>query len=446
MDSASEPKKLHPLLHRWFVEYNPIYLVSAMLVLGGMLVTSRGLAHEGSLYGFLGVAAIAELYACALIGGAALLVRIGQRRPAVMLGMLTILYQSDVTLHTETCANLGAIGTVAGVSWLALFGGKLLLLAWALRIRIARRTLATALVGALGLVALPHVIAHTEKAVASGAIAFFVFAIGSLTPRTPEEAVTSKVPLEAWGHTVLRRSVRVAWIMWGVLLSLHILFWSMQRPLSLVAIAPAIALVLVRNVRSELKVWLLVSAILTVVLVIAPRGFSPCALLAAITLAQRAFSRGHLTQTTVTTTSTSTPYRMPEEGEAAETVVASLVPVSAAERVRLFSGVLTLVYLSAWTFGFHGGELPPHLLPLDLAFGFGALLLAWRSRARLVLVPLGLTVTHGAWTSGLVPMPHSLVAQGGIAVGLGFVLLAGSLVTSYRLRHAIASAPERSGP
>jgi hypothetical protein len=29
------------LMHRWFVEYNPLYLVSAMLVLGGIWLLSR---------------------------------------------------------------------------------------------------------------------------------------------------------------------------------------------------------------------------------------------------------------------------------------------------------------------------------------------------------------------------------------------------------------------
>ena len=104
------------LLHRWFVQYNPIYLVSAMLVLGGMITAARGLAHEGSLYGPLGIAIIAEVYALALIGGAALLTRIRQKRPAVLLALITIAYQSDLTLHTETCAFLGGIGIAASVA------------------------------------------------------------------------------------------------------------------------------------------------------------------------------------------------------------------------------------------------------------------------------------------------------------------------------------------
>ena len=52
-------------------------------------------------YGPLRVAAIAEVYAVALIGGAALLMRIGQRRPAVMLALLTALYQCSLTLHGD---------------------------------------------------------------------------------------------------------------------------------------------------------------------------------------------------------------------------------------------------------------------------------------------------------------------------------------------------------
>ena len=76
-----------PLLHRWFIEYNPFYLLSATLVLAGMIVWSHGVAEQGSLYGSFGIAAVAEVYAAALIGGAALLMRIGQRRPAVMLAL-----------------------------------------------------------------------------------------------------------------------------------------------------------------------------------------------------------------------------------------------------------------------------------------------------------------------------------------------------------------------
>src|SRR5262245_6305543 len=104
------------LLHRWFIEYNPLYLVSAALVLLGVNQLSPELKQEGS-FGMLVGAAIAELYAWALIAGAALLTRIDLRRPAVMLALLCALYQCDLTLHSETCAYLGTTGVVAASAW-----------------------------------------------------------------------------------------------------------------------------------------------------------------------------------------------------------------------------------------------------------------------------------------------------------------------------------------
>jgi hypothetical protein len=456
MDRAPTPtstptSSLHPLLHRWFVQYNPIYLVSAALVLAGMITTSRGLAHEGSLYGFLGVAAIAEVYAFALIGGAALLVRIGQKRPAVMLAILTVLYQSDLTLHTETCANLGPIGGVAGIAWLGLFAAKLSLLAWALQIRIDKRAIATALTGAASLVVMPHVLARADVATASGVLAVFVFAIGSLVPTASEQGVTSRATLDAWGKTVLSRAVRATWVLWGVLLGLHVLFWKMQHPmLHLGAVLPALGFVLLRLIRSEARVWIAVSAMLAAIFIIAPQGFSPCALLAALALLQRAFSRGHLTMTTIEAVASSdpSPYRAPETTPASATTVtvSSLVPIGAAERVRLFSGALFGMYLSTWTFGWHGGALPAHVLLLDVGLVIGALAMVWRRRARLVLVPTVTTCIHGLVAHEIVPMPESLVAQGAVAVTLGFVLLAGSLFTSYRLRDVSATPATRTHP
>ena len=62
------------------------------------------------------------------------------RRPAVLLALLTVLYQGDLTLHTETCAYLGGVGIFASVAWLAMFVAKLYALAWALkRYRLAGR-------------------------------------------------------------------------------------------------------------------------------------------------------------------------------------------------------------------------------------------------------------------------------------------------------------------
>jgi hypothetical protein len=400
------------LLHRWFVLYNPTYLVSAALVLGGMITASRALSREDGIAGPLGVALVAELYACALIGGAALLVRIGQRRPAVLLALLTVLYQSDLTLHTETCAFLGTAGAIASAAWLALFVGKLFALAWALRLRLSRRAVATASLGALGLAVGPYLLASLSAARAGAALALFVFALGSLYPRGEESAATSLVSVDDWSRTVLRRAVRATWVMWAGLLALHVLFWSTQRPIQLGLVVPAFALLATSRLRSEPRVWAAALSTMVAVFVMAPLASSMCALLATLTLARHA------------------------------------LPLLRADReggVRLLGGAVFAVYLAAWTFDWSGGALPAHVLALDGALLATVLLMAWRLHARLALAPLAATLAHGALASGLVPPPRTPLEWGGAAVALGFALLGASLAASYRLRHFPARGRDLDG-
>ncbi|WP_394840890.1 hypothetical protein LZC95_27920 [Pendulispora brunnea] len=250
------------LLHRWFIEYNPFYLCSATLVLVGTMIWSRGLAQEGSVYGSLGVAAVAELYAMALLGGAALLTRLGQRRPAVLLALLTVVYQGDLTLHTETCAYLGMAGAVASVIWFAAFVAKLRVLAWIFQIRASTRSLATAIVGALGLVLIPRVLPGFGPSQRSVLIGMWLFSLIMLHER---HGITSLVPLDAWAAVVLRRVMRATWLIWLGLAGLHIYMWSTAQALDIAPFVPAMALVAVRWIRRESSIWLLVGVVFTFV-------------------------------------------------------------------------------------------------------------------------------------------------------------------------------------
>ena len=283
---ADHPERFwRRLLHRWFVEYNPLYLFSASLVLGGIILISRGLAQGSGSGSEIGVAAIAELYAVALIGGAAFLTRIGHRRPAVMLALLTVLYQYDLTLHTETCKSLGAAGVWAAGGWLVLFVAKLHALAWAMKIRLARSAVATLTLGALGLAVLPHWLHGTDARSANAMVVLWL--VGGVSLYRPG-AVTSLVELDAWGQTVLRRAVTAAWLLSALLLALHVLFWSTQSRLSIAALAAVAPLLGVRWIRSEVRVWCVVMATLLVVGLKLPGAFSVTAFVAAVALVLRA--------------------------------------------------------------------------------------------------------------------------------------------------------------
>ncbi len=427
MNDATRESPGRALLHRWLVEFNPLYLLSAALVLAGTFLCSRGLAEGGSLYGTLAVAGIAELYALALVGGAAVLVRLGHVRPAVMLGLLTVLYQSDLTLHTETCANLGVAGTWAAAGWALLYAGKLFALARALRLRLSRTAVATALVAGAGLAIGPFVLHDLTPDARGGLVASWVFALASLQ-RTA--VVASRVPLDAWGETVLRRSVRATWAISGALLAGHVLFWAADQR---IAVVPFVPLLFVRSTRSERRVWVVLVATLVVAALVAPATFALVAAMAAAALLLRAFAPVFGPEIAATPAPRSTqPYRAGASEQEASVMVTPLVDT--AEAHRLLAGALAAAWLSAWTLGWAGGALPPHVLALDLLLTFVAAFLAWRRHARPALAPSLAVWTHLVAAKGLLPTPRTSLEWGGAALLLGFALLLGSVAATWRLR------------
>ena len=254
-DHAPAPR--HPLLHRWFVQYNPLYLLSAALVLFGTHLLYRDLLAAGYLLGQLGVPAIAEIYAWALIGGAALLTRIELRRPAVLLALLAVLFQGDLTLLIETSVYLGGAGTVAVVVWLASFAAKLRALAWALRLELSRSAFVVPVLGALGLVAITRsasIFGPDTASVIVGAVTFAVVAAGLWTGRD----VRSKVTLDAWGQTVLRRGLLATWTTWLVLSGMHVAFWATDHRVSCAVLVPVTLLLATRFAKLRICPWSLV--------------------------------------------------------------------------------------------------------------------------------------------------------------------------------------------
>ena len=433
---AADTGYVRQLFYRWFVEYNPLYLLSAALVLGGSFLLSRGLAGEESLLGTVGIALVAEVYAACLVGGAALLTRIGMKRPAVMLALLSVLYQWDITLHTETCAYLGAPGAWATAGWLAIFAGKLYALAWALRIRLARRVVAAAALAALGLALGPRLLPVLGPRMGGACLAAWLFALVSLYR---EGGLSSLVPLDAWGHAVLRRATWAAWLLSGALVGMHVFFWWKDHGLALAFVLPIVALARVRRVGTERRAWGLVVGTLAAVALWVPSTFFATALLAAAALCLRAFAPTfHAVESTAPPReeAPAQPYRAGGTPEVAAPPPPIAIPASvdAAERARLLVGAIFAAYLSAWTLRWTSGPWPSHVLALDLALTASVLLAMWKGRVRSPLAPLATWHLHFVVGANLVPAPSTHVEWGALAVGLGFVLLAGSLLASYRLR------------
>lgn len=429
---APERTPLERLLHRWFVEYNPLYLLSATLVLGGTFVASRGLEAE-SAYGGLVGSLIAEVYSAALIGAAALLHRIGQRRPAVMLALITLLYQGDLTLHTETSANLGAVGAIASLAWLALFGGKLAALGRAMRVRIPRSAFGTAVAGASGLALLPWALPRLEPRAGAALVMLWVFGLAaSYRPASVE----SVVPLDAWGATVLRRTTRAAWAMWSALLVLHAGFWSLQLRLDVGAILPVVPLLLVaRLAQTERRTWIVVVTTLALTALVMPASFAAVAFIAGLVLAVRAKSALAAIETTTRERAAAvSPYRVGGRATVERTERVLVPTEGQASFQRLAVGAGSCLYLALATAGWAGGPLPEHVLAYDVVAAVVALVAALRFHVRAALTPLAIGAGHFVVSARLVPAPKGALQWGGAAIALGFALLLASVAVSYRLR------------
>lgn len=422
------------LLRRWFVTYNPIYLVSAALVLVGLNLLSRGLAGGGGT-GPLAVALVADLYAAALLGGAAFLYRDGKRRPAVLLALLAALYQGDLALHTELCAVLGRQGALPSLLWLTAFVAKLFAFGAALRLRLARRAIATVLIGALALAGVPYLLPRLDADAAGSLVGALVLVIGALAPRRPEEIATSKDTLDAWGKTVLRRSLGATFAIWGGLAALHVLFWAHERPIALFRVVPPVlALVLARG-KHEGRLWVASLGGLAVATLVAPTWLSYGAFVVAAGLLVRAFSPLASTAVAERTERTApSPYRAARNEPLRETertvVYARVAPP---ERLRLLSGALVMGHLGAWSTGWQGGAFPSHVLLLDAALVAFAVALVLTAGGRAILAYVATIGAHALVEARLVPVPSSATGWGVVTLGAGFVLLLLAIFVSHKV-------------
>jgi hypothetical protein len=422
------------LLHRWFVEYNPFYIVSAGLVVVGVNMISSSLPGAG-VYAQLGVAAIAEVYAWALIAAAAWLTRTGCRRPAVMLALLVAIYQCDPTLHTETCAYLGFAGIVASAVWLASFVAKLYALARALHLRPSRSVIAIPTFGAVGLLIIPRCFETLSAQGMTALIACWLFALFA-SALWSERALTSKAPLDAWGQTVLRRGVRATWLIWAVLGTSHAVFWLDELELGAAALLPVALLLGTRWLRRESAVWCAVTATVVFAGFALPGLFSVTALLAACTLALRALRAPTEVVCEADPVRPSAPYRNTFD---ARPLLSSPPPAVIFLRadypslVRLVTGSAACVYLSLWTTTWTGGAWPQHVLFLDLLLAATLVSMLWKTRAALVGLPLVGTCLHFGIQTGYLTAPDSRLEWGVAAVALGFALLSASLGVTWRL-------------
>ncbi len=431
----TEPDPVRRLLHRWFVQYNPLYLFSAALVLGGVTMMSRGLVQAGSTLGALAVSAIAEIYAWTLIGSAALLMRAGLRRPAVILALLAVLYQGDLTLHCETASFHGLLGAMASAAWLVSFAGKLHALAAIMGIRLAARASVVIGAGALGLALVPWLARSASAHTVSLVVGLWVFSLAAAVLWGGPTA-ESRVALDDWGRVVLRRAVRATWSIWGGLALFHVWFWSRELGVAGVAVVPVTMLVAARHARSDLTLALVNLAVFALVARVAPAFASLTAALAAVTFALRASGAPCRVERP---TPNGSPYRTAEAEPPPAAERWQLEPPSHGRRARLLLAALVSLWAAAWTAGWSGGRFPEHVVALDLLFALAAATWAVATKSRAPWYVLVAGAARLGVERGLIASPTSTLGWGLLQVAAGFLLLVGTVLATLRWR-ARASA------
>ncbi len=429
--TAANCEKLHPLLHRWFVEYNPAYFASALCLLAGIFLISDGLGGAKNRSGELWLIGVVQLYELMLIGGAAFLYRVlHQRRPAVVLALVEMVYLLDPTMQTEVAAYMETAGLLVSAAWLLAFVVKMRALSWALRIDLSRSLAIAGVLVAAAIAGFPHLLYGEliEGPPAVCGLAVLVFGVGVALLRRPPK-ITSRVALDEWGQTVLRRAAVAVAAVWGALFLGHVAIWvvaSEMEPGALVRTVPLLLAVLL--LRRELEVWAAV-ALAVALSFTDPFSVWVTAAMASIALLLRG-RRGFVVQSEAASAfeEISHPYRTtgaPSPELAAQPMVQ--------HTARLFVGAVLCAYLAVWSFGWEGGAWPQHLLWLDAAVSGALLLLLRAERLCAALALLGLD-GHLAAEMGLFPSSGS--QWGALLVGAGFSLLLAGFAISWKLRDA----------
>ncbi len=382
------PNPRHGLFHRWFVEYNPLFFFSALCVLIGVFLVSRSLPDDVLENRHLLLAGIVQLYEFLLIGAAAALFHVAhQRRPAVILGLLTVPFLFDWTFQLESFAMLDEWGLVASFVWLALFPTKLLLLTWTFRLRVPAFMLTTLSVAVAAVAFLPHLMsrdvleADTLHRIALWILAAFVAVLMRARPQ-----VAFREAQGSWAQTVLRRSVRAACLTWAGLYLAHAGAWVAQfdlRP-DLRHVVPLL-LLLPFLARSEPLVWASAAGAVAVGYLY-PLTAAPTAALVGLLFVLHAYH---------------------------------------SKQARLHVGAILAFHLAAWTVGWQGGPLPEFVHALNLITAAVLLGLAWRVRLKVAVLAAALVLAP------IAPLliPVSTLGWGVAALAMGFVaLLLGFLV------------------
>ncbi len=346
--TPSSSQQLRQLLHYWFVQYNPLYFFSALCVLLGMFLITRELPQLNWQRGHIFTSAVMQVYELILIAGAALLFRgASQYRPSVILGLLAIFFMFDCTLQTE---GLASVSLLYAVMWSGMIPVKITALVYAFRLRPSWAFWVIPTLAGSGIAVVPHLMrpsASVNLTILIMAIWFGLLLASVVIEKRP--LIRCTVELDDWGHSVLRKSIRAAWMLWCGFYFYHLIVWDQLFGVlpGLVRFAPLAVIIPLFN-KKEHHAWI-GGCVAIAVAFGNPPAVAPTALGVGLFLGHLAWRRS---------------------------------------QPRLFVGAVSAFYIACQTIGWQQWPLPPLNLAVSLITAALLLLIAWRLRMPCALLPL----------------------------------------------------------
>lgn len=371
------------VLHRWFIEYNPLYFFSALCMLSGVFLVSPGFEETAWQFWETVLTLVIEIYQIVLIIGAALLFRyIKLYRPSVILGLLAVSFLFDATFQTEVIGTFDRSGPFITANWVLLAAVKLIALRWAFRLSIPWRVLAVPLLAVAAVAGFPHLFTRTNYDHNTLHLMAVWWGIGLATyifKTRPQ--IRCEAALTQRAQEMLQTITNAVWLIWAGFYLYHLISWfntfdiSLNHP-SLYLMPLLLALALIAN--TENQVWAACAGVLFIVF-FQLKWLCPVALLTCIVFGVRA-------------------WRL--------------------KRPRLYIGAVLTAYLAVQTIGWSGRPLPaPNHAALFVAAA-ALIAIAYYFRLALALAPLLL---------GLYPIGVSVGTLG--IKGWGLLLIVMAFVT-----------------
>jgi hypothetical protein len=387
--SNDVPDWLNKKLHYWFVQYNPLYFFSALCILFGMFLISRGLEELDWRQGQLLLTAVMQLYEIVLLIGGALLFRVkGHFRPAVILGLIEMFFLFDCTFRTEMMTTIGTVGGITSVLWVALVGFKLMALIWVFRLSVSFCVVIITMLAALGIAGVPHALAlfkENQLLINLGAVWYGVILIVSLQYIRPR--IDCIITLDDWGMKVLNRVKKTALLMWSGFYLFHLMTWieMFDIPFSFAYAGPFFLLWFLPKKEG----WAWVGGIIIIgITSVIPSAVTPTALVVAIFYGLRA------RQT---------------------------------KQHRFYLGTVIHSYLAFWAVGWKGEILPEPNLWLILTTTMILVVMAWYWRLLSAIPASVLVMLSGAE----ILLPQGLLQWGSFVLVIGFTTLIAGIAVNW---------------